>query len=472
MNQIYTFFLLAVLVSGCTEDLRESIDFVAVDNPNIYQESIIGVKNSSLNWMIGLEKEMSNTLNEIVLIAELGSDNYTNTETFYNPFMDQLSIRTNDPDIQKIQFQIARLREMAIFGLDEVGPNDENYNPGIAAEFHFFEGMSYLFAGMYFSYLPADVLGVPLSSEAHFNKAIESMTNAITNNPTPAYYLARARAYYYLGDRINSVADATSALAADPKFLRAAEFDDVNGPSNRMENAIFRRFTNDLQPLPSLDFLDPKYAFDGNGTPPSIYYLKAEEAHLILAEANLTTGNLGGAKANFEALRALILDVTRVVKTLNDSREDRKLVRPINEEVTVNGNTGLILSRQRGFVSVPNISGMSLSTNQINDLDLSDDSLKLLYKTRQEVFIAEGLRFVDMGIKLVINENEILQNDNIEFGTPGTLPVIPIFITTVTTTLDSFNYDFFSSPTICTITTDVNEVLVQNKSSNQVLPFY
>ena len=99
-----------------------------------------------------------------------------------------------------------------------------------------------------------------------------------------------------------------------------------------------------------------------------------------------------------------------------------------------------------------------------------DNAVELLYRTRQEVFIAEGIRFVDMGIKLVIDENEILQNDNISMGDPGTVPVIPPFIASVVTDLDAITYD--AAAGVATTVVDVTQILVGNKESDLVLPFH
>ena len=98
-----------------------------------------------------------------------------------------------------------------------------------------------------------------------------------------------------------------------------------------------------------------------------------------------------------------------------------------------------------------------------------DAGLALLYRTRQEVFIAEGLRFVDMGVKLVIDENEILLNENINEGDLGTTPVIPSFIAAVVGDLDAINYE--PGSTTASTVIDLNQILVNNKTSDAVVPF-
>ena len=80
------------------------------------------------------------------------------------------------------------------------------------------------------------------------------------------------------------------------------------------------------------------------------------------------------------------------------------------------------------------------------------------------------MRMVDMGVKLVISETEVLQNENITAGSRGTVAQIPSFIDAVKGQLDAFTY----TPGSCTATTavDVNKFLVANKTAPEVLPFH
>lgn len=459
-------------LASCTDNFDDAVDFTSVENPNLSESSVVGQPNSSRIWLLGLEREMSFALNELLILSELGSDNYVNTQTFFNQFLDDLDIRTTDPDIRDAQYRIARMRESAQFGLEQVGPGDPEYTETIQAEYYFFEGMSYLFSGMYFSGLPQEELGVIVSSDENYASAIISLDAAIALNPKAEYYLAKARANYYLGNKSEAVSAASQSLALDSDLSRAAIYDAANGPTNTMENALFGRATfDDFQPLPTLDFLDPKYSRLTAAQDPSIYYLKAEEAHLILAEANITDGSIPLAQANLEDLLSLV--DSREIRTINDATEGRTHsdpgTRPDNSSVVVNGRSGLVLDRQAGDVMVASISGTSLTQAEIAAMSSEDDALVLLYRTRQEVFIAEGLRFVDMGIKLVVTENEILQNPNVSDGDPSTIPIIPSFIESVIPNLDAITYD--AAAGVATTGINVSEILVANKDSDLVLPF-
>ena len=470
---ILTIVCTVLLLVACTDGFNDTVDFTVVENPNLSESSVVGQPNSATIWALGIEREISRTLNEILILAELGSDNYMNDQTFYSQFLDNLDIRTTDPDIRDTQNEIARVAKMAIFGLDEVGPGDPEYTAELEGEFNFYLGVARLYAGMYFSALPQETLGAPISSADNLQSAIASFDAAIAISAKPEYHLAKARAYYLLGNKPEAVTAAQAALNLSSSFTRFAQYDQLNGPVNTMESALFARSTfDDFQPLPTLDFLDPKYSFLSPEQDPSVHYLKAEEAYLILAEANLADNNLLGAQTNLEDLLTLI--GTREVRNFDDKIEGRTHFdegsRPDNATIVVNGRAGLVLDRQAGNVDIPSVSGTSLTNADITAMTLGDAALELLYRTRQEVFIAEGLRFVDMGVKLVINENEILQNENISDGDPSTIAVIPSFINSVVADLDAITYVAGSG--VATTAIDLNSILVANKASAEVLPFH
>lgn len=465
-------FSLAIVTFGCTGDFGDVTDYKTVENPNLSEASVVGQPNSAGIWLTGLERQLAFVFNETLVLSELGSDNYVNTQTFFNQFMDGLEIQITDPDMRDTQRAIQRLRELAKFGIDQVGPGDPNYTSEIEAEFNFFEGLAYLYSAMYFSALPAEPIGVPVAAEQHYLNAIASFSTAININAKPEYYLAVARANYYLGNKTEAVNAANSALGLSSDFDRFALFDEANGPSSTFEDALYERGTfDDLQPLPSLDFLDPKYSFLSPDQDAPVHYLKAEEAHLIIAEAALADNDAATAKASLNSLLDVI--ATREVRDIDDSIEQRSQVdegsRPDKADILVNGVAGLVLDRQSGNVSIPSVSGTSLTSEAIDAMMDNDAGLSLLYKTRQEVFIAEGLRMVDMGVKLVIDENEILLNSNINEGDFGTTPVIPSFISAVVADLDAITYD--AAGGVVTTAINLNDVLVANKSSDQVIPF-
>ena len=468
MKKILIYTMAICMATAC----GELTDFTAVENPNLSETSVVGQLNSSSIWLSGMERQLSIVINEIVINAELVSDNYTNDQTFYNQFLDGLNITLNDNNIEDIQFAIHRLREMGSFGLNVVGPDDPNYEVSTEAEFNFLVGMSNLYSGMYFTALPSTEGEAPISDVDNINRAIASFDAALGLNPKAEYHLAKARANYLLGNKSEAMSSASAALGLSSDFTRFARFDQTEGPVNVMENALYQRGSfDDLQPLPTLDFLDPKYSFLSPAEDPSVHYLKAEEAMMINIEGMITDGDVSGAQSMMSNLLALIQ--SRPVRSIDDAVEGRThfapKTRPDSSCVVVNGRAGLVLDRGEGTVNIPEISGTSMTQSEIDAVSTEDEALYLLYRTRQEVFIAEGLRMVDMGVKLVIGQTEQLQNKNVTEGGPGTVAQIPSYFASVSDVIDAISYDAAS----CTATTqvDVTQILVDNKADALVLPF-
>lgn len=477
MKKIQYIFLLSFLgmFISCEKEL---VDFTEVTNPKLSETSLVGQPNSTASWLVGVQRQMAIVSNEAVTISEIASDNYVNTQTYYNQLLDNLTIDFQDTDMSDLQFSIARLREMTIYGREKLAPADVNSTDIIIADLNFYEGISYLLAGEYFSYLPAEENGIPQSSVENFNLAINSFQEAISLNNKPEYQLALARANYNLGNKADAVSAANNSLGLNPNLILNIRFDEAEGPSNTMEDALFERGSfDDLQPLPSLDFLDPKYSFLSNNEDQSIALLKAEEAHFIIAEAELSDNKLADAKLTMKNLLALINSRdTRIIDDNVEGRtEDLPGSRPNKASVVVkyagdaNFKTDLVLDRSAN-ITIPVVSGTSITEMIIDGLSTIDQALETLYLMRQEVFIAEGRRIVDLGIKYVIHENELLLNPNVDESHPGLEGVIPPFINSIKSELDSFEYNTTTEEV--EITHNLNKILVVNKSSDLVIPFF
>lgn len=477
--KIFSYMLLvfAALLAAC-EDTDTAFN---PQNPNLSEDAVLGVPNSAGKLLLGCERQISLAMNEIVVITEIASDNYANTQTFFNQFLDNLNIDATDDDIDDAQFTFHRLRELALKGLNDIGPADPNFDDDEAAEFNFMAGYAHLLSAMYYKSLPAEPGGAPQSSETHYNVALQYFDEALklTSNPTTvaSAQLASARAHYFLGDVAAASTAANAAIAADPSFVRFAQFDAINGPTNAMQDALYDRGTfDDLQPLPKLDFLDPKYNGADATQEVNVPILKIEEAHLILAEAALASNNLSAAQGIMKDIIGLVS--TRPTLTFDDAREgrdhDNPGSRPDNPNVMVAASAsdpmraGLVISRQSGRVTIPVVSATSVTADMVDVLANADDALEMLYLMRQEIFIAEGMRMVDMGVKFVTSQVESILNDNV--GSDDLTPNIPDFINAIKTELDDFTYD--AGAGTCVIKHNVNRILVDNKASAAVLPFH
>lgn len=467
----YKILLAVILLSGC--DLFDPTQGIV--NPNITFDKIIGSGGSTTKWLTGQEREMALVYNNLVVNLEIASDNYDNTRTFFNQAFDGLVFSYQDANINNIQFTIADLRQSAILGLEEIAPNDPQVTDAQIAELYFFKGWAELLAGEILVGLPLAPGGAIATPSQNLDAAIVDFLEAESRNGADVgYKLALARAYYAKGDKTNAVLKANQAIALSSSFSRTVKFDALNAPTNNtMQDALYDRGTfDDLQPLPRLDFLDPKYYGRSATVESQVPLMKIEEAHLINAEADLSNNLLASAQTKMKALRALV--ATRTTETFNDTAEGRTESapgsRPNNSTNTVRASatdpfrSGLVLTRTTS-TNVPIISGTSVTDAMIDAAATTDEALELLYLMRQEIFLSEGRRFADLGLRLPISEVEKLTNTNVTDA-----HIVGFVPTYVPTNMDAFTFDTGTGQ--ATVTVNMNRVLVQNKADAAVLPFH
>jgi hypothetical protein len=467
----------ALIFAGCN-----AIDPSDVVNPNLSESALVGQPNSSEAWYWGLERQLAVTANNNLIISEIVSDNYVNTQTFFNQFLDGLNVDFQDDDIDDSQFHIGRMREMAIFGLDEILPNDANATEEQRSEFLFFRGLSHLLGGMYYKELPGSASGAVLSRNAHFDAAIQYFTESNNANANVGALIGITRAHYFKGDATAAIIAADAAIAADAGagFVRYITFDPQNSRGNSnsnnytvnaLQDAMYDRGSfDDLQPLPSLDFLDPKFAVISANEDSKVPLLKIEEAHLIKAEAQQSQGSDGDAISTLTDVIGLV--ATRPVVSVEDGAEGRTErepgSRPDSSDVIVDLKAGLVLYRGGGPVDIPSISGTSYEAADLAGLS-GDGLLEVIYRMRQEIFIGEGMRSVDMGITYVISQNELLLNTE-NVTSPMTVVDLPPYLAAIKDNVDAITYDP-ATPT-CIIDNDVTALIVSNKGTAYVCPFH
>ncbi|WP_373057839.1 hypothetical protein [Gemmatimonas sp.] len=452
-----------------------------VRNPNLTDQQFLATTSAGASWLRGTSRQYLTTLNVVVLNSEIGSDNYFNNHTTNNQLLDEPNILYIDPEVTSIQNAVARLRYMASFGLDSVFPRDPLVTVNDKAEMYYLRGVAELFAGEMFVGLPAVANGPVVDWQTHLAAAIADFTQARTLSIDVAaknsYTLALARTYYRLANKAKAVEEAQALLTANATFIRNATFDPVNGPANSMQG-LLTVAVNNFQPLPRLDFLDPKYPNLGALVQSPIAFLKAEEAHFILAEANLADNNLTAAKDRLKLLLALVQSrPTELVdsrlqlrgraggKVLYPNTLDTKVAFAPGQPLL----DGFVLTRTAGNVRIATVSGTSVTTARIDAITTVDDGLYVLYLMRQEIFIAEGRRLADLGIRLPVAETEIIANKNTNNGEPYTKAQVPSFIPRAFE-MDGFTWNVTAKTVI--MKHDMNRVLVQNKTSPLVLPFH
>ncbi len=462
------------LAGGC-----DLLDPTNVTNPNVTQNQALNNADPLERWVSGLDRQMALLLNDTIDYTSIATDNYVNTETFYNQNADALSFLFTDGDVQSMFFDMNDLRESAQFGKNRVVSADENPTVGNRAELDFYEGMAHIFLGEHFHAAPLDSAGAKASPADHYNRAITLLQDAIDSGAGDqvAYKLAQARAYYNNGNLSEARSRAQEVLNTDPDFVRFTEYDNQNGPTNVMQNAIYDRSTlDDFQPLPRLDFLDPKYGVAGAEEDP-IPLLKAEEAHLILIEAELAESDPAGAKTEMKELIDLVKN-TREPRIVDETGEGRRHVgpsgtpRPNASSIQVRASpddpyrSGLVLDRT-ATTEVPGVSGTSVTDSRVDNTSGTQSLWELYYLMRQEIFMAEGRRFVTFNLKLPLPEEEQLLNPNVEAGSDALEPIIPSYI--AGQPLDAFTWPVNENPNRAQCAVNMNEVLASNRTA--VSPF-
>lgn len=462
------FTIVMLLYSGC-----DLLDPTEVENPAITQEKLFQDATGGAKPLItGLEFAFADAVNRSTYFLEVVSDNYVNVSTYISTQLDNPRlISPNDQylgDAREIYFKYQTLHALCEFGLNTVLPKDAEATDEDIAITKFYKGMAIMLLCENFQAFPLEENGQMIRSEVAIKIAIDAFNQSLALNSAGDHAinvkLALARAYRIDGNKAASVQAANDALAMSNDYVFYANYDPVNLP-NRTTLFIVTRPQQDMQPLPRLDFLDPKYsAVDGSDPIP---VLKTEEAYLILAEAALSNGSVNDAKTAM--INAANLVASRQTRTITDSDKRRNRPNDNNFSVKADANSqaiaGLVFKREGATVTNYPVSGTSITEQQINALSTIDELFHTLFLMRQEIFFTEGRRMSDLGIRLPVMGRQIDANPNVQQGDYGTVVFVPNYIPQGNE-MDQFT----TAGDVVTILHDMNKVLTQNKTS--VSPFF
>ena len=462
-------------LTGC-----DAINPANVNNPTTTDEDLAQATDPTRALLPGLRAQFARLINAYV-VAEVVTDNYSVHGTGISQTLDSPHELTPDimnsmaTTVNGTYWNVQELRALADFVIDEIAPNDPGAPPELIAEARYYRGMAYLTMGEVFSFVPHEKDGVPQPAEVSLNKAVSDL-RAATGFGLQAN-AALARAHRLLGARGAAAAAANAVLSAEPEFLFAPPYD-AGSISNTPVAFLVLRALQEMQPLPRLDFLDPKYTQRESAIP----IAKAEEMHLILAEIALASGDLAGAKS--QLARAIRLADGRGTVSFDDTDERRNAdlsLRPRNSGIVVRADStspyrsGLVLDRPGSGLDIPNISATSLDADSVGALWNASELWHSLWLARQEILFLEGRRLGDLGIKLPMMRTEIDQNPGISDGDPGTVPVVPGYIPqspahamdiyTPVALYDGDGPDAKLHETMVTIGVDMNRVLAANNAS-------
>ena len=445
-------------------------------NPNVDESTFLHSDNPMETWVNGTEKELALRVSDFVELMEILSDNYFNNYTRSSKVFDVPQLLYTDADVTLLQRNVGALREMADYGLTKVASADPSTT--VADRFHllYIKAYSMILAGDFFRALPIKNGGDAVEWDEQMRQAMEVLNEALplAQNDTDRAFIHTlyARAAYRLGNHEEAVSHARQALTHSKDFYHQVFFDSKNGVLNRAQEAIWSDW---FQPLPRLDFLDPKYFQLTSTDQCPITLAKAEENYLILAEAALADNNLTEAKQHLTALLQLVQS-RPTQADINDQLEGRyngglksfpnDPTYRVQASPTDSLRAGLIIDRRPPYlITIPFISGTSVTQAMIDGLDNHDSALELVYLMRQEIFFAEGRRPADLGIRLPLCEAEAANANN---GATYTEAWIPSFVP------QNYGLDDFvvnDEAKTVTITHNMNRIIVENAHSKDVVPF-
>lgn len=456
-------------IAGC-----DFLDPTDVENPRTTEEDLASAANPTASLMPGLRAQMARLVGSASVLAEVVSDNYSIhgtglDKTYDTPSTITPSIVNSTSSVTGLYWNAQELKALAAFILEDIAPNDETATADDIAEAHYYRGYAYLMLGENFSAAPVEEDGTPIPADQLLDLAIADLEQAGAFGP--ATDAALARAHRWRGDDVAAADAANAVLSADDEFLFLQEYD-ATSISNSPYFFVVLRALQEMQPLPRLDFLDPKYLTRTQG----IAVAKAEEMHLILAEIALVDGNIGTAQTALQD--AIELAQSRDVTSFDD--EDPRLnadlsIRPRDASIEIRADAsspfraGLVLTRP-GLVDQPVLSGSSLNPDSVVSLANEGELWHAFHLARQEILFLEGRRMADLGIRLPIMLREIDANPSIDMGSPGTTVVVPDYIPPqdemdLFTPTSPYDEDENLVETEVTMLHDVNAILATNRVS-------
>ena len=446
-------------------------------NPNVSDDTFLDSDNAMQAWVNGANRSFAEAMGNYCMLMEILSDNYFNNYSRITQVFDIPRILYTDADVADLQRYVGMLRETADYGIGTVAGADPATTREDLFNLYYIKAFSFILGGEHFRGLPDTVGGEVKTWREYLHTASDVLDKTLeyagTDEEKALVHTLKARVYYRLGDRENASAEASVALGLSSDFVRQVEFDGDNGVNNPIQEAVWGTW---FQPLPRLDFLDPKYFQLSATEQRPINIAKAEENYLILAEASLAAMDEAGAKDYMRQLLALVKS-RPVQDGINDQLEGRFnggfKHYPDSPEYKVAASEGeplregLVLDRRKpALISIPYISGTSVTDEMIDNASGIDGTLELLYLMRQEIFFAEGRRVADLGIRLPVCEVEAANNPSAAGYTDA---VIPPFIP-LNQGMDDFTMDETAKEV--TITYNMNRIIVENKSSEYVAPFF
>lgn len=425
----------ALALAGC-----DFLDATEVENPRTTQEDLTQAEQPTQALLPGLRAQFARAVGATVTVTEFVSDNFSiNGTGLGGDALDfPTTITPNEATINStlqdgIYWNLQELRSLADFILEDVVPDDDTVTDAQLAEVHYYRGMAYLMQGENFVALPTAPDETPVAAGTTLQQAVTELNEArsLDGGSSVAAWAAAAlaRAHRALGNAAEAQSFAETALSEGGANFLQEQLYDAENLDNGPHDYLVQRSLQEMQPLPRLDFLDPKYLAEDAG----IAVSKAEEMHLILAEVALADNDPGTARTQMVNAINVAMDRPTVIFDDSDQRLDNNLnTRPNSSAIEIAFEpggafvSGLVLDRP-GEVTVPTASSTHLTAGDVNSAS-NGELTRLLYLLRQEILLLEARRMHDLGIRLPIMLREIDTNQNINAGDTGTEVSVPSYI--------------------------------------------
>jgi len=458
-------------IAGC-----DFLDPTNVENPLTTTEDLARAAKPTEALLPGVRAQFARSLSGTIVLTEVVSDNYSIHGTGLNGEYDfprnvvPNIVNATVPSVG-LYWNLQELRALATFVLEDIAPGDATATSAQLAEIHYYRGMAFLLLGENFTTAPLEVDGVPVPAADLLQRAVADLTEALTRAGSGEFAhrsrAALARTYRIAGNGAQAAQAAQAVLSAAGNNFVFSQSYDATSISNQAFVFTTQRQLKEMQPLPRLDFLDPKYI----GLDAAVPVAKSEEMFLILAEVALVGGQLTTARGHLVSAIEIARDRPRVSFNDNDARNNADLsIRPRSASIQIRADansplrSGLVLTRP-GIVSVPTISGTSLAADSVAALTGAEELWHAFHLARQEILFLEGRRMSDLGIRLPMMLREIDANPNISEGSPGTTVVVPSFIPGGNT-IDLFTPSAVTPTTTeVTMTVDMNRILARERYS-------
>ncbi len=492
-------------------------DPTRVQNDNVTDEILnANPDNTARGIITGLRRTLAIGYGNLSVLTELTSDNYTNATSFVSQLLDTPSlIAGTDLTLGggAAYNNLLRLNAVTNFAFASIFPRDTRATDQQRAEARFIQGMGLILLAENWSAFPINDKAPPLTARQAIDTAIFRLTQALEfaareprvtlddnaargdglGNIRMNCYLALARVHRMAGNKAEARRWCDSALTTNPRYVYFTLYD-PQFLTSAISAHVRTRTDHNFQPLPRLDFLDPKLPSDPGADP--IPLLKTEEAHLILAEIALSDNNLTEARAQMR--NAARLANSRFPVSYTDRNETRRaspagpalsaLLSSVNFAQLGTAQTRIIvrtsptapidtayatsLVRRRGAGTatdpaapflLPTVSATSLTEARIDAVPNNRaDLVRTLYLLRQEIFFLESRRMSDLGIRYPVPESQTQTNENMRLGNPGTVVIVPEWIPAGNSEMNRYTVATSDSFTIITIANDMNDVIARN----------